>query len=169
LRIVFIAAQLAAAVVITAGCSRPQDQPAPAATNAAAQVADSPGAPGSDQTLDQMLERTMNRFAKLDLNGDGKLTQDELNAATDGGDQTDNAQGRIRGGLSARAFRQADANGDGVITREEVEKQTRDQFKRLDANADGRVSVDELTANTAGRRARTPSGTDGQGGAAPPR
>jgi hypothetical protein len=173
----------ALAGLIAAGCSKPQAPPdpqgseppsniavaspveatntaeaEPAADNAtvSGKAAATPviAGPVDGQTLDQMLERTMNRFAKLDLNGDGRLTQDELNAATSGGDPEANVR-RPRTGFSARAFERADANGDGVVTRQEAEKQTRDRFKTLDANADGTVSRDEMAADRGRNQAHT--------------
>ena len=158
MRTFFLAIQLAAVAILAAGCDQAQDSAKPAndlgaAIAKAAPVTGGDGAATDNQTLEQMLDRTMNRFARLDLNGDGKLTQDELNAATEGGDATANEQ-RPRTGLSARAFENADTNGDGVITRQEVEAQTRARFKALDANADGKVSQDELASGREGGKAR---------------
>lgn len=115
-------------------------------------IANLQGAPAEDagrhrgplqaQSLDEMLARTMNRFARLDLNGDGRLTQDELAKSGVGG-LTGALFGR-RGRIGGGAFQHADENGDGVVTRAEVEAETRERFDRLDTTRDGRVTPDEI-------------------------
>jgi Ca2+-binding EF-hand superfamily protein len=107
-----------------------------------------------------MLERSMNRFERLDENGDGKLTSDEMEAARPQGPPPgDNVQGpgeRRRGfGGGGFGLRRADANDDGVVTKEEFEAQTRERFKRMDTNGDGTVTPEEIQDRFAeGRRQR---------------
>ncbi|HTK35731.1 MAG TPA: hypothetical protein VL358_10675 [Caulobacteraceae bacterium] len=119
MRTFLMAAQAAAMAALIAGCGKPDGPSAPAQPVAvpAKAAAASPAGPGpiDEQTLNQALERTRNRFAELDLNGDGKLTKDELGAAAFGG---------------------ADANGDGVLTRQEVEDDTRERVSREGLIAD---------------------------------
>ena len=99
MRIVAKTLQVAAvAALIAAGCGRPQDPPAEPAKASVANVANvanvaetaaaaegdlDPGV-ADNQTLEQVLDRTMNRFAKLDLNGDGKLQGSEISAGDAG-------------------------------------------------------------------------------------
>ena len=142
LRKLLTAAPLAAAALLAlAACGRPDEASNVAEAVAAATTppANVPPGPVVNQTLEQVLDRTMYRFAKLDLNGDGKLSPEELNAATQGGDTTAGEVEHPRQGRSIRAFAGADANGDGVITRAEARAEAEATFK---------------TGADAGRRAR---------------
>jgi hypothetical protein len=156
LRTLFSTATISAlTILIATGCSQPKTPAAPVDTTTTAAAtatpapatAPAPAGAADNQTLDKMLERTMNRFAKLDLNGDGKLGPDELKATTAGGDRSGADSKGLRDGRSARAFARADANGDGTVTRAEAEAQTRKRFERLDANGDGKLAADERGAN----------------------
>ncbi len=64
------------------------------------------------------------RFARLDRNADGKLTDDEF-------PRVDSRLGR------------ADANGDGAITKIEFTTATMARFDRMDLNRDGTVTSEE--------------------------
>ena len=99
----------------------------------------------------EFIAQSDQRFARLDKNGDGKLTADEL------------AGGR---GMGGRGMTGADANGDGVITRAEFTAQAEDRFAKLDANHDGQISADEMTAMMG--RMREGRGGPGGPGAMPP-
>ena len=82
-------------------------------------------------------------FATLDLNGDGSLSQDELQA-----------QGDAR-------FATADANGDGALSAEELiaaadaraADRVEKMIERLDENGDGVLQQEELQARRGGDRA----------------
>ncbi len=113
-------------------------------------------------------------FETLDTNGDGKLTQAELEAqktarftATDtNGDgmlSADEmlAQGKARmGNRMAKRMEQRigkmierrDTNGDGMLSISEMEAMPKgDQlFKRLDANGDGTITAEEYAARKGG-------------------
>lgn len=90
---------------------------------------DSPPAPGPH-----------GMFERLDANGDGQVTWDEVQAAR------------------AAAVQGLDANGDGYLSKEEIvnfrlaqakeriERQVDALFDRRDANGDGRLGADELLA-----------------------
>jgi len=87
--------------------------------------------------LEQMFERT-------DINNDGKITQEEVDA------------------VAAQRFNEADTNGDGLLSAEEMQafaaaqRETREQerraartermISRLDTNDDGLLSQEELSA-----------------------
>ncbi|WP_305490010.1 EF-hand domain-containing protein [Brevundimonas sp.] len=87
------------------------------------------GPDGEDQTLQGLEQRMLAGFDRLDIDGDGRLTPDEL-AAGDG-----------RGG--ARMLRRADIDGDGTLTRDEVRQAARNLFAMMDVDGDGVVTEGE--------------------------
>jgi len=153
----------ALAALVLSACNKPAEQggagqpPAPAGAPAGEAAAGAgpdggpaagPGGPrffAVDQTLDQMLERTRNRFARLDGDGDGKLTRSEIEAAQAAA-ESQGGPGGIAGRRGAGGMMRADADGDGAVTRDEVEAQTRQRFERLDADKDGKVTGEEMMA-----------------------
>jgi hypothetical protein len=162
--VLYLTAGLAA--VSLAACNKPAEAPQPA--GAAVQ---SPGAPGGGgyqmpekQTLDDMLKRTDERFAKVDTNGDGKITPEEMEAAGGGGGGGGGMGGGGRGGGFGMLAR-ADANKDGVVTKAEAEDQARKRFATMDADHDGTVTREEMMA---ARDRFRPAGGGGEGGGPPP-
>jgi len=87
-------------------------------------------------TKDEMRTSAIERFEKTDLNHDGRLTLDEIQAA-----HREHA---------AQRFAEKDKNKDGKLTRDEVAKMPDEVFARLDTNKDGALTPDELAAK-AGR------------------
>lgn len=95
------------------------------------------------------------RFEKLDANGDGKVTEQELaarrsamiEAADQNGDGalTESEMHAFREAKRAerRAKRNPDKNGDGVIDRAEYDLAADERFERMDKNGDGVISEDE--------------------------
>ncbi len=81
-------------------------------------------------TRDEMRTTAIERFDKTDANHDGRLTQDEIQAA-----HRDRA---------AKHFAEKDTNKDGKLSRSEVAKMPDEMFARLDANKDGSLTPDEL-------------------------
>jgi Ca2+-binding EF-hand superfamily protein len=84
-------------------------------------------------------------FAKLDSNGDGKITKVELEAAFSTTKQQDVNTGTLFGKL--------DTNGDGSISEDEIKEAfgsalslTARLFARLDADGDGKISKAEFDA-----------------------
>ena len=82
------------------------------------------------------------RFKRLDANGDGKLTQDELFARTPAlGNSilpTDRQAQR-----QSSYFQLLDADKDGVVTLAEFMAQADRNFARCDLNKDGRIDTAE--------------------------
>ncbi|PSL19659.1 EF-hand domain-containing protein [Shimia abyssi] len=83
------------------------------------------------------------RFAKMDTNGDGALSADELEAAV-----AERAQERAKKG-AARMIEHRDANGDGVLSQDEMKpkaERSAKMFDRLDSDGDGQISKEEFEA-----------------------
>ena len=59
-------------------------------------------------------------FSKLDANGDGKLSPDELKAIDTNGDGKISADEAKAYGIPEGQFNKLDVNGDGYITQEEM-------------------------------------------------
>ena len=59
-------------------------------------------------------------FSKLDANGDGKLSSDELKAIDTNGDGKISAEEAKAYGLPEGHFNKLDVNGDGYITQDEM-------------------------------------------------
>lgn len=76
----------------------------------------------------EFMARADQRFAKLDANGDGQLSGDEL------------------GGRGGNRLMAADTNKDGKISKAEYMAQAAERFAKLDANGDGKISPDEMKA-----------------------
>jgi len=88
---------------------------------------------------------TQERFAVLDRNGDGTLTQEDLRSANTGiGADAENAWST---GQVLHRFRQADKNGDRQITFDEAKaafpQVTQERFRKLDRNGDGILSKED--------------------------
>jgi Ca2+-binding EF-hand superfamily protein len=109
-------------------------------------------------TRDEFMKSVADHFAQLDLNNDGRITDDDLPPAMRGrGVLTGNADGPRRG-LGRRALgllREADADKDGVVTREEMVAAAERRFAGLDRNKDGKLDAgdaDMLRRETADYR-----------------
>ena len=97
-------------------------------------------------------------FDKMDKNGDGKLTADEMDAHHK--EMVAAADANRDGALTKdemeafhkkkMAERMGDANGDGSISRSEFDAKSKERFDRLDTNGDGVLSADELKAGRRG-------------------
>lgn len=91
-------------------------------------------------TMEEMQARGQARFSATDTDGDGALSLEELTAA---------AQARAVA-RAAQMLERMDTNGDGLL--QQAEMQTRGgaglerMFARLDADSDGVISEDEFSA-----------------------
>ncbi|MEM8630297.1 MAG: EF-hand domain-containing protein [Pseudomonadota bacterium] len=102
-------------------------------------------------------QRAAEIFEQLDADGDGSVTQAEIEAARSG------------------RFGEMDANGDGEVTEEEltahiearsarrVERAAAEMLSRNDANSDGVLTEDELGQSERGARRFEQVDTDGDG------
>jgi EF hand len=85
------------------------------------------------------------RFAKMDVNQDGKL------------DQTDREAARAKRGGEKRGMARADTNNDGAISAAEMRAVALARFDRADADKDGQLTADERAAARPQRGAGAPS------------
>ena len=88
------------------------------------------------------------RFAQMDLNNDGRISDDDLppmmrgrNALGEGG-----GMGRGRGGPMMGFVRGADANKDGMIALEEAQAQAGKMFSQLDRTKDNVIDKADFDA-----------------------
>jgi hypothetical protein len=88
-----------------------------------------------DGAVDLSEFTNMDRLKQADTNGDGTLSQDEIQAMV---------MKRIVERQARRMTNRLDVNGDGVVTIAEVEKQKEKRFALMDRNDDGRLERSEL-------------------------
>lgn len=83
---------------------------------------------------------------KLDKNGDGRLTEDELRPAFGPGGPGGPEGGRFGGSPEEMLNRimSFDKNGDGKLSSDELPDRMREMMDRLDTNKDGFLTRDEL-------------------------
>ena len=95
------------------------------------------------------------RFERLDEDGDGKLSRDELSMLArarfdeldrDGDDALDLDEFREMEGVRdpKATFRRLDTNEDGRIAKEELPEWLRPRFESVDTNSNGFVDEDEM-------------------------
>jgi len=101
-------------------------------------------------TQDEMQARAKTRFDDADTNGDGKLSVEEMTATAE-----KRMQDRMQRGAdkiakrTERMIEKRDANGDGLLTMAELEdgNSRGDRlFERLDKDGDGVISAEEFEA-----------------------
>ncbi|WP_420136478.1 EF-hand domain-containing protein [Sphingomonas sp.] len=127
MKMMIAGAALAAALLdMPASAQATADQTRPPHDGAAA---------GKSITLQEFVERHARRLMAADSNGDGKITQAEFLAASQGGR-----------GDPAKRFARMDLNGDGVLDRSEIEAMLTQRFKHMDTNGDGVLTADERAA-----------------------
>lgn len=103
------------------------------------------------------IENAAKALAKLDKNGDGTLSTDELRPAglperpgREPGEPGRPGQGGAPAGGAAsgemltRMFETRDANKDGKLTGEEIPERMRQNLERVDSNKDGGIDKAEL-------------------------
>jgi Ca2+-binding EF-hand superfamily protein len=116
----------------------------------------------SDGVIDQNeIAGASAALKKLDKNGDGKLTQEELRP---------NLPPRVRPGQPQANAEQAvtrlmqyDKNGDGKLSKEELPERMQSLVDRGDADKDGFLSKDEILKLSATQTGPTTNGRGGEG------
>ena len=109
--------------------------------------------------------------ARMDVNGDGKVTQSEFTNArvtmmmrSDANKDGKLSKAELEAGMAAMRkggggagkgggmmFGMMDANKDGFLTRPEIEKMIGRRFQRIDVNGDGALSSSEMAAMRGGQ------------------
>lgn len=94
---------------------------------------------------EEVLAAKAGAFDRADANGDGILTTAEVEAARE--EMRERARERLAGrGEPGGGFAKADADGDGQISREEWLSAPTAFFDRADADGNGVVTREEMTA-----------------------
>ena len=95
------------------------------------------------------------RFARLDIDGDGVIDNDEARKAIEARmKKRSSRHGRLRPQrqrFAERTMRRLDVNKDGTVTAQEREIRVADMFARLDLDNDGRISDADLPPMLRGR------------------
>lgn len=113
---------------------------------------------------------------KLDKDGDGKLSRQEILPRFEGGPMREGMargegrpDGQPRDGQPGGPrpggdfFRSRDTNGDGRISREEAPEKLKENFERIDGNKDGFIDPAELSNLFGGQGRPEGRGPDGRG------
>lgn len=92
--------------------------------------------PDLPMSVADMEQRMAERSARIDANGDGYITFEELRAWREA-----QREQRMR-----ERFARLDADGDGRVSVAEFEARHRERIARMDADGDGVVSAEEFRA-----------------------
>ncbi|MCF8504239.1 MAG: EF-hand domain-containing protein [Caulobacter sp.] len=115
------------------------------------------GAPGARMDVNGDGKVTKGEFTnarvtmmmRADANKDGKLSKAELETGMSAMRKGGAAAGKGKGG--GMMFGMMDGNKDGFLTRAEIEKMIERRFQRIDVNGDGALSSSEMAAMPGGQ------------------
>lgn len=88
-------------------------------------------------SIEEAKARATERFADIDTDGDGRVTQEEL--------FSEERKAAKIAEKRQRRFDRLDADGDGAITPEEFARRVQ-RLEELDSNGDGEITRDEFRA-----------------------
>ena len=111
------------------------------------------------------LDNAVASLKKLDKNGDGKLTEDELRPNFEGGRGPGGSGGGPANNLSEETIKtlmEFDRNGDGKLSKEELPERMQGLLARGDADKDGFLTKEELK-KMAEAQSSAGSGRPGEG------
>jgi Ca2+-binding EF-hand superfamily protein len=97
------------------------------------------------------------KFSKMDANGDGQLSKDEMNSYKSSSDQA----------RWNESFKTADSDGDGSLSLAEAQSgmpMLASKFSTIDSDRDGRVTKQELAAHHSSKRGGTDPSMDADTG-----
>ena len=94
-------------------------------------------------TLAEMQKAAADHFAQVDANKDGRVTKEELASF---GEQMRSKHEGDRSARMDERFTERDTNKDGKLSRQEVQRMPDQFFARVDTNKDGFLTKDELAA-----------------------
>ena len=104
----------------------------------------------TETEMDSARERLRDEvFTRLDANGDGSVSRAEMEAAA--AMRTAGRKGRSNH-LRAAILSRMDTNGDGAITKTELEARALERFEKLDANGDGTITEQERVEHRGKRK-----------------
>jgi Ca2+-binding EF-hand superfamily protein len=115
------------------------------------------------------IENASKSIVKLDKNGDGKVSADEMKPDMagmpfpPGGGRPDEGGPRPDGEMMTKMFEARDANKDGKLSGDEIPERLQNMLGRLDSNKDGAITKDELT-QMSGLMDRLRGGREGREG-----
>lgn len=117
----------------------------------------------SDGTISSTeLTNAPESLRRLDLNGDGDITSEEMRPTSAGPSRGQGSgrpgqdRGQDRAGMMRRMFQQSDGNDDGELSGDEIPEPMRRMIDRIDTNRDGAISESEM--ETMISRRATPAG-----------
>ena len=90
----------------------------------------------------EFLERQEEKFTRLDADGDGGITQREMDSLKES--LKDNVERRDFSGHGGKIFRRMDTNSDGVISEGEFLERAKKRFAKTDIDGDGKITVEEV-------------------------
>jgi Ca2+-binding EF-hand superfamily protein len=97
-------------------------------------------------TKDEFLAAAESRFARMDGNGDGKLTPDELASPHGPHGNMPDKTGAGHASFGQKRFDQFDTNHDGVVTKDEFLAEAAAKFAQFDTAGNGKVTAAEIEA-----------------------
>jgi len=98
-------------------------------------------------TQDEVIAAAQKRFARMDRNGDGKLTPDELTLHRGHRATADAAHDERRAEFAQKHFARLDTNHDGVVTPDEFVAAATARFQQLDVQGRGKVTAAEIVSS----------------------
>jgi len=97
-------------------------------------------------TRAELNENRLSMFSEADANGDGLISYDEGLAAHKAKMKEKGREGGRHKGKEGKFFARMDIDGDGFVSLEEAEVMSDKRFTKMDANLDGAVTFLEAQA-----------------------
>jgi Ca2+-binding EF-hand superfamily protein len=98
-------------------------------------------------TQDEVIAAAQKRFARMDANGDGKLTPDELTFGHGHRAAADVTPSERRTAFAQKHFDKLDTNHDGVVTMDEFVGAATARFQQLDSHGTGKITAADIASS----------------------